>query len=224
MPVKKHSPGGTKAASAKLKSSTRTSVCATERASSEIAESLYDILSHNGDILVKHDQMYNFVIVYVYCDCETMRRIYGALYGDQDVGENAMALTTLGRYVRNKYVPVVTVWINSVQEKGESVPSMAHEISHAADMILEHARVEDRNGEARAYLVEREFRDILPALYGIDVGTMVDMDAIVGDIGAIRAIVDKTSEDPEDRNEDECKAGDGFVKKGECNGRQQNPV
>ena len=42
-----------------------------------------------------------------------------------------------------------------------------HELSHLVDFIIEDAQIDDRSGEARAYLLERETKRVLDKLFNM---------------------------------------------------------
>lgn len=142
-----------------------------------LKESLPQRLMSEGNLQIYVDDTYETAIVYLYSSFKDYLSIHGRLFSSGEAPKSeAAAYSTFGE-AKNKG-PLCLVWVNDSEEKSLTIPSMVHEISHAVDDILRHAGVRDENGEARAYMVEREMRRVLERFYGIPCGRIITEETV----------------------------------------------
>lgn len=144
-----------------------------------LKESLPQRLMAEGNLQIYIDDTYETALVYLYSSFQDYLAIHKRLFKSGDAPEvDAVAYSTFGESKGKG--PLCLVWINNEMEKQLTIPSMAHEISHAVDDILQHAGVKDDSGEARAYLVEREMTRMLEKFYGIPCGRVITEETVKG--------------------------------------------
>ena len=171
------------------------------------------------DLYVRYDDLFAVCLVYVYCDTPTARKIHEAIYGKDGEQEEAVGLASRGFY--KSLMPVATIWLNAIQKKENTIPTLVHELSHTADMVLEHAQVDDKSGEVKAYFMEREMRYILPKLYGIESKFIGACDELEKDIReAVKPLADK-SEDSGKAQTKQTEPGTQRVQKSRKGTKQQ---
>ena len=128
---------------------------------------LYRKLAKEGNLLAVVDDLFEGAIVYAYCTFSEMKTLFGKIYTREFEGEPAQAYSFYGP-LRGGAVSAGFVWVDSDRTRRvDAIPSFMHEICHLADNVIEGACVDDKKGEVRAYLVERECRRILNAFFGI---------------------------------------------------------
>ena len=124
-------------------------------------------LAKEGNLLAVVDDLFEGAIFYAYCTFSEMKALSGKIYSQEFEGAAAQAYSFYGP-LRGSVVSAGFVWVDSDRARRvDAIPSFMHEICHLADNIIEGACVDDRKGEVRAYLVERECRRILNAFFGI---------------------------------------------------------
>ena len=130
-------------------------------------EDIVTKLDRRGDLIVATDELFASAIVYVLGSHEEVVEVWSRLFENRGKLGRAHGWHIFGKIrginANANLIFVNTEWI----PRKQSLPTLAHEIVHFADSTLEHADVEDKNGEVRASLVEREFARILPHLFGI---------------------------------------------------------
>ena len=118
------------------------------------------------DVDVDVDETYDVGIVRLYCPFVKFVDVAMKMYRPEDVPTvYARGYCIFGRTTDGKRM-VGTVWVDSDLSPDAAVPVLVHELSHLADDILKYAGVDDREGEARAYLMEREARKFRSRLHG----------------------------------------------------------
>ena len=120
-------------------------------------------------VLVGPDNVFGSSIVYIYGPLELYKKVKEKLSGADDPNiVEAKGYCAFGCMKRgDDHVAVGIVWANWEYSPEQAMPTFVHELSHAADDILEHAGVADKNGEAKAYFIESEFSFLLEKIYGI---------------------------------------------------------
>ena len=123
-----------------------------------------------GKLVLGFDNTFNVPIVYAYSNFESYQALYASLFGSDNLPDPAKGYCTTGRG-RGKISDynVVLVWVNNMIKLELTLPIMIHEIVHLATSILDMAGVEDKSGEAMAYIAERETRRVLSELYHLPV-------------------------------------------------------
>jgi hypothetical protein len=117
-------------------------------------------------VFVGEDEMYNYAIVYIYGSFELYRETCTRLFNQKEVEtSNEKGNSTIGMIKSPKNEFCVTIWANWRYSLDEALQIFIREISYAVNDILQHAEVEDKNGEARAYFIERETDRILEGMY-----------------------------------------------------------
>lgn len=130
-----------------------------------IRKSLPKTMRDRGDLIACADCTFGSAIVYAYGTFEEYNGLRAILFGDKSEIRGAYGYASHG-FVRSIPCPCTLVWVNSVIPREQSIPWFSHEISHLADFILEDAKMDDRSGEARAYIIERETKRILEKMFG----------------------------------------------------------
>ena len=120
-----------------------------------IGKSIASEMLSRGDLLVAVDEMFGSALVYAYGTFEEFNALRERMFGDTHKLSNAYGYCTNGMLKALRNMGVL-VWINSIVPKKESFPILIHEISHLADYVLENVNAEDRSGEVRAYIMQRE--------------------------------------------------------------------
>ena len=120
-------------------------------------------------VLVGPDNVFGSSIVYIYGPLELYKEVKEKLSGADDPNiVEAKGYCAFGGMKRgDDHVDVGIVWVNWEDSPEKAMPTFVHELSHAADVILDHAGVVDKNGEARAYFIASEFSFLLEKIYGI---------------------------------------------------------
>jgi hypothetical protein len=138
-----------------------------ERPVDDENEDIVTKLDRRGDLLVTTDELFSSSIVYVLGSHEEVVEVWKRLFENCGKLGRAHGWHLFGKIrgvnANANLIFVNTDWI----PREQCLPSLAHEIVHFADSTLEHADVEDKNGEVRAALVEREFGRVLARLFGI---------------------------------------------------------
>lgn len=121
-------------------------------------------------LLIAFDQLYRVVLVYAYGPYDLYKGLASELYEHKEklLGP-ASALCTYGG-LRKKFGDhsASLIWVNNDIPLKNSAASWIHEIVHQSQDILKHVSVEDSNGEAQAYLIERESSRILKEFFGLE--------------------------------------------------------
>lgn len=149
----------------------------TENKSRTIEKSVADTMAARGDLLVAGDDTFGIALVYAYGTFGEFNELRWKLYGDTTKLSEADGYCA-NSIVRSNDQPGIFVWINSAIPKNQCFPTLIHEISHLADHILANARAEDRSGETRACIMEREVARVFPAMFGIKCHTALDVDKV----------------------------------------------
>lgn len=148
----------------------------------EVRRSLKETGPVGRNVFVEIDDMYTTIVVYAYCGYDRLKEILQRLYGKAPSVTDACGYCFYGDYVGG-YAQAAVVWINSgAVAKKDAIPTLMHEISHLADYTLEGSKVEDKNGEARAYLVGRETRRALTRMFGMkfdDLAKPADVERLI---------------------------------------------
>ena len=150
---------------------------AMENKTRAIETSVADAMAARGDLLVAGDDTFGIALVYAYGTFGEFNELRWKLYGDKT------KLSEADGYCANSIMqssdhPGILVWINSDIPKNQCFPTLIHEISHLADHILANARAEDRSGETRACIMEREIARVFPVMFGIKCHTALDIDKV----------------------------------------------
>lgn len=122
--------------------------------------------------LTAYDSTFKVAIVYVYCGYQDYMALKARIYSDHDRRTpRANALCSVGAASPEAGGGnAIVVWVNSdVVPREAMAPSLAHELSHLADHVLETAGVNDSSGEVRAYIIGRETERVFPVFCGLGV-------------------------------------------------------
>lgn len=149
----------------------------TEVKNHAIEKSVTDAMTTRGDLLVAADATFGTALVYAYGTFAEYNALREKLFGDTQKISNAYGYCSSGM-LKPLHCPGILVWINSLAPRKQCFPILIHEISHLADFVLENARTDDRSGEARAYLMQREIARVFPAMFGIKCHVPIDADKV----------------------------------------------
>lgn len=168
---------------AKSRTPTSSATTPTDNADAVVVKALKESapqrLMADGNLQIYVDDTYETALVYMYSSFADFIAIHKRLFKSTDVPKTEAAAYSSFGESKNKG-PLCLVWVNNSVEKPLTIPSMAHEISHAVDDILRHAGVDDKSGEARAYMVEREVRRVLEKFYGIACSRAITEETVEG--------------------------------------------
>ena len=131
-----------------------------------LKESVALSMRDRGDFIVAVDDTFGVAMVYAYGTFKEYNELRERLFEDTDKVRQAYGYCSHG-VAKSVPCPCTLVWANSKIPKEQAIPTIMHEISHAVDFILEDACIDDRSGEARAYLIQRESKRVLGGLFGI---------------------------------------------------------
>lgn len=131
-----------------------------------IKKSVSSVMRDRGDLFVVADDTFGTALVYAYGTFKEYNDLRCALFDDVDKAPQAYGYCRHG-VIKSIPCPCILVWTNSKMPKDQVIPTLMHEISHAVDFILEDAGMDDRSGEARAYLMQRESKRVLQNMFGI---------------------------------------------------------
>lgn len=121
-------------------------------------------------VILGRDETYRVELVYAYGPVSLYRELGDKLFGPGVVPtDSAKGFFTFGPLNGTHDVMVGLVWVNNSYKLEETLPVCIHEIVHVSQDILRYAQVEDRCGEAQAYIVERECARVLEQLYRMPV-------------------------------------------------------
>lgn len=134
-------------------------------------------MASRGDLLVGSDETFGIALVYAYGTFEELNALHEKMYGVKPklAESNGYCLNGI---LRSGDCSGILVWVNSDIPKNQCFPTLVHEISHLADDILSNARAEDRSGETRAYIIEREIARVFPAMFGLKCHAALDVDKV----------------------------------------------
>lgn len=151
--------------------------------------SLYEKLRAGNNVDVNLDAVHDIATLYAYCSYDEYLEILNAVYGPENTCDcnTAIGQSSSGRWKDNKYITVITVWINNVRKKDETLSIIVHEMSHVADFMLEACHISDENGEARAHIMEAEARRVFKSMYGANERNMADIGKIIENLSEISA-------------------------------------
>jgi hypothetical protein len=134
---------------------------------------LYERLKKTNDILVGVDDLFGCAIIYAHCTFDEMKILYKKIYDQDSKHDESLGYCFHGPFRRGMAMAEF-VWVSSERnERNDAVPTFMHEISHMADNIITSACVNDRSGEVRANIVERESRKVLLHFFGIDCAPVI---------------------------------------------------
>ena len=138
-----------------------------------IEKSIAGEMLSRGDLLVAVDEVFGIALVYAYGTFAEFNALREKLFKDTQKLLNAYGYCSTGT-LKPLQCPGILVWLNSLSPRKQCFPILIHEISHLADFILENARTDDKSGEARAYLMQREIARVFPAMFGIKCHVPID--------------------------------------------------
>lgn len=131
-----------------------------------IKKSVSSVMRDRGDLFVVADDTFGTALIYAYGEFREYNELREKLFGDREPLSEAFGYCSHGT-IRSIPCTCNLVWVNSKAKKEEAIPWFIHEMSHLVDFLVEEAHIADRNGEARAYLLERETKRVLERMFGM---------------------------------------------------------
>ena len=144
---------------------------------STVQSSTTDAMSARGDLIVATDEMFGDALVYSYGTFAEYNVLREKLFGDTTKLCNAHGYCSNGM-MKPLHCTGILVWINSIVPRSQSFPYLIHEISHLADFVLENAKADDKTGEVRAYIIEREVSRIFPTMFNLKCHKPLDVEKV----------------------------------------------
>ena len=112
-------------------------------------------LERDGDVLVAFDDTFRVCLVYLYGTFDEFNDMRLRLFGYAKELPPAHGYTSHDTVLDLKTQGVV-VGVNSIEPKDGCIACLVHELSHLADFISEATGTDDKSGEERAYIMQRE--------------------------------------------------------------------
>ena len=138
-------------------------------------------LEKDGDILIAFDDTFRVCLVYLYGTFDEFNDMRLRLFGYAKELPQAHGYTSHDTVLDLKTQGVI-VWVNSIEPKNGCIACLVHELSHLADFISEATGTDDKSGEEKAYVMQREILRVAD-MFGIHVNKE-------NTLGEIRRIID----------------------------------
>ena len=138
----------------------------------KLSKTILKGMRSGNDLLVAVDDTFGMALVYAYGSFKTYNNLREFLFGDKEKLPQATGYCSFG-VIRSIPCPCCLVWVNSKASKREAIPFFIHEISHLVDFILSNVQMDDKSGEARAHLMQRETKRVLEKMFGMKCHSVV---------------------------------------------------